>query len=502
MRQQNLTSTIPVFAVLFIALIAFGCQKPTSKDAKLITTPNDETLIDEKVPANVCSQEILKKGQAFYDGQIQSKTAYEKIVLQNDAAAKEAYSKSAEMQIAACKAIIDQMETEKISSCLKSATEKTKENSLNKDQQLATCKTVGNWGKSVTKEENTYTETTVPKIIRLQLTAEGIKSLKEKTAGEFLYLIDGKVKAGKEDFKADVAAGALACSVSNLKLDANDSAVFKYVAEVKATAADLGIETKAAVSIVTLQNSKGAISSLICANSKLSSESDRASNLKKIFKSLATIEELTKGDPKLNADVAPAIHKTAEKAAASEAAAAEKTKALEQTIDKARETMQTMLRDALVEVKKTSVEIAKESLVEAQKTSAVIISAAVSEAQTAAASTIAVAIEQAQAAASTTITQTINQAQVAADATVEKAVDKAQVAATQVVTTAITEGKVAANEVVDQGISKAKTAAVDTIAAPFTWVGEKASSVWQGIKGFFSSSEDTIYEIKKTDRKK
>lgn len=503
MKKQSLRYTI--LGLFISAVLAQGCQKAPAK--KVSAQADEAAPAIEKLAIAVCSDDLMAKRKTFQLAEIQTLALHDKMSLQNSAEHQQNYRKLAQKQVENCKAILDQFEKEKISACFKTAGDKSQENSFSKDVLEKKCKTLGDWGKTVTRDDNTFTEVVKPKVIAIKLGSTAQKLIQPKTASEFLYLVKSEIKAGKEQYQKDAQAGLITCTLSSQSNEISEASVLKYVAESVATKTDVGFELKQKSSLITLQDSGSTVVSLLCLNLEISSEVERASSLKKIFGHQALIQEYDKDDARLNADLAPPVAKADDKVATTEKAVAEaeKSKAIDQTIDKARSTMQGVLKETLEEIKKTSLEISEGSIAKAQVAANEVIGTSITKAETAAINIVKASettgvnlIQAAELSAARVVEHSVQTATVAAEKVSEKTILQTTVAGKEL----IQESKVAATEVVDQSITKAKTAALDTVKAPFKWIGEKATNAWEGFTGFFSSStkKDATIDIRKKIR--
>ncbi len=548
MKKQTLLQT--AFGIIIIAALSSGCQKAPSKSARIADSANNEIANPEQIPSNICSAEMMEKRKTFQLTELKILSVHEKMTTQQTTELKNSYREEAQKQVESCAQLIGQFTKEKITSCLKTETPKSQENAFYKDVLEAKCKTVIEWEKAVTPSKNLVENLAAPikkpKSIVLQLTPAAMELIQEKNAAEFRYLVKAEIKYGKENYIKDARAGETTCTLSSpaaisTNSEAKESSqeslqasaktlsktsleplqkksTLNYIAESQAsdqltnqltgqaTQNALGFEDKGENSVITFQDSSGMIISMLCLNQAISSESDRATALRKHFGRLANVQEFEKMDPRLNADLAPTVKPTEEKVAEKNAeiekvaAEKEKGKAIEQTIEKARETIQVVLKESLAEIKKTSLEVAEESIGKTQKASESIVTSAVAQSKVAASEIVNSSVTKAEASAAKVIDQAIAKATIAAEQVSEKTIAAAKSAGTEL----ITESKIAANEVVDQGITKAKLAAVETVTSPFTWIGKTASSAWDGFAGFFSSGDkkqNKTVDIRKAIRK-
>lgn len=504
MKKQSLHYN---FLSLFIfAVLTQSCQKAPDKKR---TLPAAEVApVTEKLATTVCSDELIIKRKTFQLGEVQTLAVHDKMSIQNNSEHTQNYRRLALKQVENCKAILDQFEKEKINSCFKTADDKSLENSFHKEMLEKKCIALGDWGKTVTQSENVFTEVVKPKVITVKLGSNAQKLIQSKTASEFLYLLKSEIKSGKDQYQKDAQAGLTTCTLSSQSDDMTPAASnLKYVAQSVATKADVGFELKGKSSLITFQDSDNNVISLLCLNLEISSEKDQASSLKKIFGYQALIQEFEKDDARLNTDLAPPVVKSDVEAETTEKAAAEteKNKAIDQTIDKAQNVIQGVLKETLEEIKKTSLEISEDSIARAQVAANQVIGTSITKAESAALNIVkagevsgANLIQAAEVSATKVVDHSVQTAAVAADKISEKAIAQTTAAGKEL----IKESKVAANEVVDQSITKAKTAALDTVKAPFKWVGEKATNLWGGFTSFFSSNnkKNASVEIRKKIR--
>ena len=522
MKKQNLPK---VFVYFFATtLIVIGCQKAPNKSITPAATDSAKIDTEAKILANVCSAEFLNLTKALNDDQATASQIYEKMTLKKDAELDKSYRQIAQKQVDHCHALVQQMDKEKISSCQKSDSDTSEENRIDRKTIEESCKSIENWNKSITAADTTVAETSVPKTIQIQFNETGLKLIQSKSVAEFLYFSRGEIKSGQDAYKQDALAGNIACVFSNQSENENKSSTFKYVTESKATTADIGFEFKGNSSLITLQDSKNAVISVVCLNLEPSSEKERFNSLKKLFGNLLTLKEMSEADAKSSFEsveepqAAPALELVPvlvdEKNEVSAAAIAkeEKSKSLDETLDKAQKTIQTVLKDSLAETKKTATELTKESIAEAQKaSSALLVQAEVTaknlilQSQTSATALVndskmaaKEVVDQAQTAGSILITQSGT----TATAVIDQGIKKSQAASAVVITNGINEAKLAANEVVDLGIRKTQKAAADTAKAPFRWIKEKANNTWNGFTNFFTSKNKKTIQTKKIEQKK
>ncbi len=500
MKKHKLFKT----AIYFCAstLLVIGCQKAPSK--KIAPVDTEIESADKTIPVQ-CSADLMNKAKALESDQTKVTAIFEKLTLQNDVELKKTYIQLAQKQVENCQGIVQQMTKEKITWCSKSETE-------NKDIDILAvkiieikCKILQAWNTSLSEDQAPLPESpeaATPTTIRVQFNEAGQKLLQTKNAAEFLYFSRGEIKSGKDSYKQDALAGNIACVFSNQSEKPSERSAFKYVAESKATSADIGFEFKGNSSLITLQDDDNTIISVVCLNVESVPEKDRADSIKKLFGNLITLEETsaTNSDsselPIEESEVAPAIELVPvlidEKSQVAAAASAqdEKSKNLDQTIEKAQKTIQVILKDSLAETKKTAGELSKESIAEAQKASSVILL----EAEVAGKNLIL----QSQ----TSAIVVVNEAKSAAQNVVDQSIQKSQLATAAVIKNGIAEAKTAANEVVDLGIKKTQKAAVDTVKSPFRWVKEKATNTWNGFAKFFSSKDKKTIQSKPAVQKK
>ena len=522
MKKQTLSKTFIYFFAT--TLMVIGCQKAPNKDTTLEIADPAVTDTENKTAAVMCSSEFLNQAKVLSDDQAKVSEIYEKLTLQKNTELNKYYLQLAQKQVDHCHALIQQMDTEKITSCKMSDIDKTEETSIVKKTIEENCKNLEVWNKNLTTADPTATVTTSTKTIQFQFNETGLKLIQSKDAIDFLYFSRGEIKSGQDAYKQDALAGNIACVFSNQSEVVNKSSVFKYVAESKATTADIGFEFKGNSSLIILQDSKDAVISIVCLNLETSSEKDRLKLVKKLFGNLVTFKELSETEAKASeelieeTEVAPALELVPvlidekNQVAAAAAANEEKNKNLDETLDKAQKTIQTVLKDSLAETKKTANELAKESIAEAQKASSVLLAQAevtannlITQSKTAATALVndtkiasKEVVDQAQTAGSALITQS----QTAATAVIDQGIKKSQVASDAVITKGIHQAKSAANEVVDLGIKKTQKAALDTAKAPFRWIKEKANNTWNGFTNFFTSKDKKTLQVKKVEQKK
>ncbi len=512
MKKQSLCYTI--LHLFIFAVLAQSCQKAPSK--KISTPAADTVLATEKLVTLVCSADLISKRKTFQLVELQTLALHDKMSLHYNSEHTQNYRRIAQKQVESCTAILDQFEQEKISVCFKTADDKSQENLFQKEILEKKCIALGDWGKTVTRAENTFTEVTKPKVITVKLGSNAQKLIQSKSVSEFLYLLKSEIKSDKDQYQKDAQAGQTTCTLSSQSNEVIAAAsILKYVTESVANKADVGFELKGKSSLITFQDGNSNVVSLLCLNLETSSEKERANSLKKIFGHQALIQEYEKDDAQLNADLALPAVKSDDKAETTEKAVAEaeKNKAIDQTIDKARSTIQGVLKETLEEIKKVSLEISEGSIARAQQASATVVIKAeaaginiVKAGETAGSNLLKAsettggnlivaaevsAMRVANYAAETLATTAANVS--------EKTIAQSTVAGKEL----IKEGKVAAIEVANHTINQAKTTAVDTLKAPFKWIGEKATNLWDGFAGFFSSSnkKNATVDIRKKIRK-
>ena len=500
MKNQKLFKTVIYFCAS--TLVVIGCQKAPSKKIAPAETDTIKIESEEKAIPAQCSSDFLNKAKVLNSDQTKATALYEKLTLQKDAELNKAYLQLAKKQVENCQGLVQQMHKEKITSCLKIETETAEESVVEIKIIEENCKNLQSWNKSISEDETPLPEVATPTTIRVQFNEAGQKLLQTKNAAEFLYFSRGEIKSGKDSYKQDALAGNIACVFSNQSEKPSERSAFKYVAESKATSADIGFEFKGNSSLITLQDDDNAIISVVCLNVETVSMKDRADSIKKLFGNLITLEEASVTDidssEQLTEDteVAPALELVPvlidekNQVAAAAAAQEEKSKNLDQTMEKAQKTIQVILKDSLAETKKTAVEISKDSIAEAQKASSVILA----EAEVAGKNLIL----QSQ----TSAIVVVNEAKSAAQNVVDQSIQKSQLATAAVIKNGIAEAKTAANEVVDLGIKKTQKAAVDTVKSPFRWVKEKATNTWNGFAKFFSSKDKKTIQSKPAVQKK
>ena len=133
--HKNKTTYYNVVFMITSIVMAFanGCQKSSDRKSETVKNEianNGDKTAEKTVPTNLCSSEIMNLGNSYFIKQKKSNSVYEKMTTQNEPGLRKNYQKLATEQFRSCYALINQMEKEKINSCLKSTTEKTVENSV------------------------------------------------------------------------------------------------------------------------------------------------------------------------------------------------------------------------------------------------------------------------------------------------------------------------------------------------------------------------------------
>lgn len=499
MKNQKLFKTVIYFCAS--SLVVIGCQKAPSKNIAPLDTEAIKIESEDKTVPTQCSSDFLKKAKVLNSDQMKATAIFEKLTLQKDTELKKTYNQLAQNQVENCQGLLQQMNKEKITSCLKYENENMEESVVEIKTIEENCKNLQSWNKTLSEDEAPLPEAVLPSTLRVQFNEAGSKLIQTKNAAEFLYFSRGEIKSGKDSYKQDALAGNITCVFSNQSEKPSEQSTFKYVAESKATSADIGFEFKGNSSLITLQDDDNTIISVVCLNVEAISAKDRAGSIKKLFGNLITdetsaIDTKSVEQPTEESEVAPALELVPvlidekSQAAAAAVASEEKGKNLDQTLEKAQKTIQIVLKDSLAETKKTANELSKESITNAQKASSVILL----EAEVAGKNLI---LESQKSAIIV-----VNEAKTAANEVVDQSIKKSQVATAAVIKNGIAEAKTAANEVVDSGIKKTQKAAVDTVKSPFRWVKEKASNTWNGFAKFFSSKDKKTIQSKPVVQKK
>src|SRR3989338_5738104 len=491
MKKHSITTT--TFCFYASLMLAIGCQKAPNNDFKT-TLPHDaQGAVAEKLTArsaSVCSDDFLKMAQDLKKMQHQATAMHDKITRQKkDNSLIQDYSQLAKQQVTKCTELLQQMDDEKITSCLKSKDDKSPENTIFRTTLDSTCNSVKTWEKTINQDKEP-TVTTPLKATRIQFTHQGMKLIQVQNSNEFHYLSRQQVLSGQDQFKLDVTAGHTACVFSTQSKNATDTienTAYKFVIETKSLSSDFGFDLPGDATESTFQDQNGAIISMQCLNKTVSSEANLLQNLIKLFGHHAKVETVSKSDPFLNLDVTPAPAASPTIINSKTHDSIEKEKALEQTIQKARETLDSVVKETLETTKKTALETVNESIIEAQKASTAIITQSIADAKT---------------AAQEVIKESLDEAKGTAEIVVKNSIQEAQIATREVVKESIQQAQAAANDTVDKSIAKVKTATQETVTEtvkslnPIPWIAEKSAAAYDGIKNFFTSSDEKSIETK------
>lgn len=262
-----------------------SCQKGSNNQPAIEPTKSQQQAVDENaIPEKVCSDDLKKLLTQFSDNQKQIANIFEQIKEKKGVSSlNNEYKERGEKQVENCRKIDDRFTQEKITGCLRSENSKTKENSIFKSTYLNNCKSIALWAKNFTQKEASGSE--------LKFDSSAIELIRTAGQSNFSFISEGSIKSGADEFEKIVRAGKQACMITSQNQPLPESSVFEYVTDSSDSNTEIGFEFNGTRTVIVFKDSSHTLHSLLCLNTKLSTEKDKKAALQKIFGSKIQIQE-------------------------------------------------------------------------------------------------------------------------------------------------------------------------------------------------------------------